>query len=190
MSKLRDFVFTLQAGIEQSPGIVGNFYHILEATDDVYVSLDNSAWMKRGQGLGEKADYQEIRLRSLVLQTVRLVAGYGELIDTRDNVAVTVSATVTPSDLLTPYTDVSLPAGGPATQILAANSHRKSAMLKNNFANDPADIVRIGNAGVTATKGIEFLAGENMTIETEAAIWGYNTGANAVVISILENAIT
>jgi hypothetical protein len=190
MSKLRDFALTLTAGVEQSPGIAGNFYHILEATDDVYISLDNGGYAKRMKGIGEKAEFIELRLKSLVTQNIRLVAGYGELIDTRDNVSVTVSATVTPSDVITPKTDVSLPAGGPATLICAANANRKSLMIKHNNGNDPADIVRLGSSSVAATSGLEIVAGETVTIETEAAVYGFNTGSAAVAVSIIENTIT
>lgn len=188
---LVDYAIYLLAGVEKEAKISGDFYHVLESTSNVYISLDEGPWMQRSKGLGEKRSFKRMRLKSLATQGVIITAGYGELIDTRDNVSVTVSATVTPSDVITPQSDVILIHGTGAQVICAANANRKSLVLKGSVLNDPAIIIRIGNSGVLATKGIELTSGEGVTLDTQAAVYGINTHATEdFTVTIIENSIT
>ena len=190
IEKLNDYPFYLGAGEERLLEVAGDFYHILEATDTVYISLDDDEFNKRGKGLGENGPFYRIRVKSDVAQGIRIVAGFGQLNDTRDNVSVTVSATVTPSNNTLAIPDITVPAGT-TVQLVAARAGRKSLMLKSLFTNDPSDSVRLGDlASVGAGSGIQMVSGEGVTIETETAYYAYNEGSNDFVISATEHFIS
>lgn len=193
IKRLTDIPLNLVVGKEYEIPVNGNFYHIIDATEDVYISVDHGKYNKRAKGLGEEfeSDFTVLKVQTLVAQAVLIVAGFGRLIDAREVLSVTVSATVTPPNNGGPVPDVTLPAAGGSTLICAARSGRKNIMIKGNVGNDPDSIIRVAPNSVAAGSGVELVAGEGVTIESEAAIYGINNDpANDFTVSIVENYIT
>lgn len=69
------------------------------------------------------------------------------------------------------------------TLILAANANRRSAIIGALAAN--TGIIRIGDNGVTATRGAELNIGESITIESTEAIYVYNNSGAAQDVSVV-----
>ena len=67
--------------------------------------------------------------------------------------------------------------------LLAANTSRRAAIIKNLDANTAAS--RIGDAPA-ASQGHELMPGETIVLATTADILGFNTGAGAQSVSLLE----
>ena len=81
---------------------------------------------------------------------------------------------VTKPTTLNTVTDVTL-VHSAATQILPADSTRRSALIGNLHTN--ADIFRIGDSNVAADRGIQLSPGETIEVVTTEAIYGYNPAA-------------
>lgn len=85
-----------------------------------------------------------------------------------------IQASIIPGSIFTGITDVTLTASTP-TQIIASNTDRKKVII--NSINSNVNIIRVGDSGVSASKGFELYPGETREIETTAAIYGYTSGA-------------
>ena len=95
------------------------------------------------------------------------------------------SVTVT-SDIaafLTPLDDVTV--GAAATLIAAANADRLE--IKIAIPDTETNGIRIGNNGVTATKGIYVAPGQTYVEQNTAAIYGIRDGAANVKVTIVES---
>lgn len=185
MSNLRDFVFNLAAGVPQYIKAAGDFFAIIEATDDVYLRVDGGQQIERGAGMAQTGEYSSLEITSLVVQTVRIVAGYGFVYDNRVQHVINVTANVTPSTQVVALADVAVPAAA-AVLIAAANANRNRLHIKHNSGNGVNDLARIGHNLVGAAIGVELVPGEGLTLDTQAAVYAYNTGAAAITISLLE----
>lgn len=166
----------------------GKFVRVIEATDDVYIKLDDtSTELKRGvkSGIANIQGFRKVQVRSLVAQTIRICISDEPQDEGRDDVAVTVSATIAPGDTITTAADVSI-AAATADLIVAASATRKSVIIKNPSTN--TDSFRIGEAGgVTAGRGFELEPGESIALTVNCAVHGYNTKAGgAQTLSYIE----
>lgn len=173
------------AGMQTVPES-GRHVRVIEATDDVYIKIDDtSTELKRGvkSSVPYLPGFRKVQIRSLVAQTIRICISDDPQDEGRDDVAVTVSATVAPGDTLTSVADVSIPAGSSA-EILPAGATNMTAIIKN--LNGNTDTIRIGElAGVGAARGHELGPGESVALAVTAAIHGYNNGAADQSVSVL-----
>lgn len=78
--------------------------------------------------------------------------------------------------------DVPLAAG--ATTLIKAAGARKKILISNLSAN--AQIIRIGDSLAGAARGIELSPGMTAELETSGAVYGYNPGAVAQSVGIME----
>lgn len=181
---MRDYKFTLAAGQERSLNVQGNWFHVLQATGTVKIRFDDGVQIDRGEGQGGSRSYQKVSVYSSIAQTVVLSLGVGMETDSRATVNATINTTIEPTDTLTPRAEVSIGAG--ATVLLAAaNANRKE--LRLGIKSTEANGVYIGNVGVGAvTPGGYIEEGSIEYVGTEAAVYGYNPGAAAVVVNVLE----
>jgi hypothetical protein len=69
------------------------------------------------------------------------------------------------------------------TSILAANTNRKEAIIKNL---DASTSLRIGDSNAGASRGHELKAGESIILSTTAQIYAYNASGTAVAVSLVE----
>ncbi len=184
---MRSFQLNLQANVEQELGVVGNHFRILEATNDLYVSIDDSPYfkVKAGQGLTDNKDkFERLKVKSLVAQNALLIAGFGTFHDSNESISVTTSATVAPAATYNPLADVSVPAGASAA-LVSANLNRLSLIITNPTTNTAT--FRLGvPLDVSANKGAILEVGDSITLATTAAISAFNTGAVAESLVISE----
>lgn len=89
---------------------------------------------------------------------------------------------ITKSTVLQSATDVTLGAAA-TTAILAADPARRAVIIGNLSTN--AEVLRIGPVVAGAARGQELLPGESITLETTAAIYGYNPGAAGQDVSVI-----
>lgn len=176
-----------------TPG--GRFFKLITAANDVDVEFfsESGAPLAKFEGVkaGLKVDIQKfyqgadplvgfgkVSITSAGAQTVACIVSR-QPID-YDNVSVTVdvnSATANPTTA-----DVSLLAA--ATTLIKAAGTRKKILVTNLTAN--AEIIRVGDSNTAAARGIELSPGMTAELETSGAIYGYNPGAVAQSVGILE----
>lgn len=180
-----DHVFTFAgAGSVRIPDS-GKFVRVIEATDDVYIKLDDvSTELKRGvKSQVSSEGFENVVIRSLVAQTVRICISDQPQDEGRDDVAVNTTASITPGNTFAGAADVALAAAA-ATLIIASDADRLGVLIKNPSSN--AASVRIGGlASVGAAQGIELEPGESIPIATTDAIYGYSVPGESVSVSVV-----
>lgn len=180
-----DHVFTFAgAGSVRIPDS-GKFVRVIEATDDVYIKLDDvSTELKRGvKSQVSSEGFENVVIRSLVAQTVRICISDQPQDEGRDDVVVNTTASITPGNTFAGAADVALAAAA-ATLIIASDADRLGVLIKNPSSN--AASVRIGGlASVGAAQGIELEPGESIPIATTDAIYGYSVPGESVSVSVV-----
>jgi hypothetical protein len=86
------------------------------------------------------------------------------------------------ASVLNSTADVTLAATS-TTQILGAVAARFCALICNLAANSGK--FRIGDVNTGATRGVELIPGESISIETTEAIYGYNPGGSGEAVSVI-----
>lgn len=173
----------------------GNYLRLLTASNAVKVEYvragtiiehETADGVKAGYGgrPPRKPDqpraFDEVRVTSATAQTVELLilqgtADYDRSVGTVD---ITRSATIVTT------ADVSMLAGA-LTAIRPANTARRRVLITNLAAG--AATLRIGDSVNTgAARGIPLAPGETITLETTAAISGWNPGGVAQSVAVLE----
>lgn len=186
MSGPRDFSLTFGGAGQQEIKASGRFLRVLATpVADVFLSIDGGSELQRGAGqqVHVPDGFRRFTVRSAVAQTVRVSSSETGQDDARSNVALSVSASVTPGADVGNGGDVAVPATS-AAQVLAANLNRLAAIITNPTANTVA--VRVGKAGVGAASGIPLDPGDSVTLATTSAISVYNPHSGAQTVSALE----
>lgn len=76
------------------------------------------------------------------------------------------------------YADVSLAAGAPAVQVLAANPNRVTVICQNTGGTNTA---RVGDTNIGASQGTMLYAnGAGLTFDVTAAIYAYSQGGTTI----------
>ena len=187
MMKIRDYSLTFVGGDTQSLQVAGNFFRVLEAANAIQVEFDDSPKVTREEGQAQIGDYTSIRITSAAPQSIRVSAGFGNVTDNRQTVNVAVTTNLDPAAVVNDITEVTVAAGATAL-VLAANVDRKRCMFQSSMNNDPTIIARLGGATVSATKGLEFVAGVSTPhFMSTAAYYVHNPGAAAIKIMVYED---
>ncbi len=84
------------------------------------------------------------------------------------------------SGLLSPREDVALEASV-ATLIIPKDLDRKEVLITNLPANTAE--VRLGDANVSATRGLPLAKGATAVLTTSSAIWGFTTASESVAVA-------
>lgn len=184
---MRTFELTFAGGETLNvPG--GRYFRILSAEADLTVVIMDNAASEVGRATGVRGGFayrrelgfDQVQITSASAQTIKVATSKDAEIEyDRSSGEVSVIAPSGLSDVA----DVSLAAGA-TTQILAANSSRKEAILRNLSGN--TQTFRIGTVNAGAARGIPLGPGESMTLATQAAIYGYNPGAGAELVAVAE----
>ena len=179
---------TIAANSEVVINVQAEFFNVLDTSaTDFLLALDMGIfnYAKKGHKarLPDGGMFKAIRLRnpSGASITVKIAAGFGDLIDSETQVSGFISLTV-PSGL--PSTpDVSINAAS-TIQVLAVNLNRKEAMISNLATN--TQTMRISDSFTGAAQGTPVAPGQTITIEATAAIWAYNPGGVAESLAAVE----
>lgn len=166
-------VLTLAAGVPRAFDIAGDWYHVQVApVADLVTRFDDGEPVLLEQGMGVRRYYQRVELESATGQTVRVLVGFGSVVDGRASVTgLTLNTQIAPGNTVDNGGDVEV-ASETAEELLAADATRLYALVKNPSTN--AITVRIGNATVDATSGVPLEPGETLPLATTAAIYAYN----------------
>lgn len=188
MKNFRSYTVALTANQEMEFEIDGDFYAVVDNTDEFTIAFDGSnriAYATAGTGGEFTEAYRRVTLNSPTTQTVVIVLGYGRFNDARASINATLNATFSPGNTFAGVADVALVAAT-ATQILAADATRLTALIKNPSSNTAS--VRIGTTGSTgAAQGFELEPGESISIATTAAIVGYSVPGESVSVSVVRD---
>jgi len=159
----------------------GHFIFVKSVTGAIKIELDGKTFeMQKGDEARPVKPFASFRITDMsgAANTVTLIVGTGEF--KRLELTGEVSLVNTGLDSLA---DVSLVAAA-TTQISAANANRREIIIKNLSTN--TQIFRIGDSGAGLANGHELLPGETITITTQAAVHGYNPGAGAESVTVVE----
>jgi len=173
---------TLAANTPQRWAIDGDWIAcITAAVSDLTARFDNSEKVPLPQGLGFRRYYREVELESATGGAFVVLLGFGSVADARASVTANLTTNIAPGNTLPTGGDVSCAAGA-ATLLAALDATRLTITVSNPSGN--SGTMRIGPAGVTATKGFLLEPGETVTIATTAAVYAWNTGVGAEDVSV------
>lgn len=182
----RDYELTFTGSGTQTVRAEGRYLRVLEAPSAaVYVTMAGGSELKRnaGQGIDAGGPVNVFSVRSTVAQTVRVTLSDTPQDDNQQTVTASVTATVGPGNTITSTADHSV-AGVSTEQVLAGNANRLTAIIKNLNGNSSA--IRVGDSAVGASRGHELMPGESIALDTDNAIYVYNSDAGAQSVSLLE----
>lgn len=182
---LRDYKFTLVAGVSRSLNVVGNYFGVIQADGAVKIQFDEGGYLTRRVGMGGSAEYSRVAVLSETDQTITLALGTGTMYDARSSIIdPTFIVDLEVPNLSNITDDVTLPAGV-TTQVLAPNIARRSASISSLPDND--SLLRVGcNDSVSANNGGVLNVGASAHIETQTGVWVYNSGDTTQIVSIVE----
>ena len=188
---MRPFTRTLADGAETKIAVRGDTIYVQETSANLIFST------RKNQGGGatgnENATNVSLPLKSTLKTsrefdeiTVRnnsggsvdftILAGFGEVDEPPTAIAVEGSNAL--------ETTADATAGAVAAVILAANASRKRVHIQALSTN--TQNVRIGDANITAMRGIQLVPGMGFTLDTTAAIYAVYEAAGTVQLSITE----
>jgi len=170
---------TVPAGDSATLPIKGKYLRCLEANVDFEISVDGQGQGKMGRsiGFGDDDGFKAVTLYAPQgsILTYTLAYSNGFINDSRTEANNTAAAIQTTAD-----TSVS---AGATTEIIAANSSRKTVVIENL---DAANTVRWGDSNAGASRGLRIAPGVPVSIDTRAGVYIHNPGASAVSIAIAE----
>lgn len=166
----------------------GRYVRIIEASGDVFLKLDDvSTELKRGvKSQVSSEGFSAVVVRSAIAQTVRLCISDQPQDEGRDDVAVTVSATLIPGNTLEGVADHT-PAGVGAEEVLAADADRLAFTLTNPSTNTGVMRVSGSAATVGAARGAILEPGQSITRAYNGAVWVYFPAVESVAIDVVRN---
>lgn len=137
----------------------------------------------------QEFDSIEITDTSGAANTIELYIGYGRYRKPVPDI-VSVSTNVPASDAIdTPAAVDPVDAGGGSpTQLIAANTSRISVTIQADKDND--QVVRVGDSDTSTSRGLQLSAGEAITINSTAAVYGIEEAAGTNLMNIIEETVT
>ena len=181
LKRLRSYDISLNAGVDYNLNVDGNIFFAASNSSVYSLRFDDENLfqsVKVGAKINFDSSYRRITLTSATTQNVRVIAGYGDF----DNTVESVLAFLIPASILDPISDVTI--GATATLIAAQDSTRREIAL--TLLDTATAGIRIGDSGVTATKGLLLVPGTTVFIGTSAAIYGIRTGSSDETLTALE----
>lgn len=168
----------LAANVTQSFNLEGDFFHVFEAADPLFLQFDDGRFFEVAQGVGMRVIYQRVTLRSATSQAVKIALGFGYVNDARSSVAATITAPVEPAALNVPLEDVDV--GAEAQELLAA-AEASQLELVVGVSSDQPNGVRIGDDTTDATHGHLLEPGQSFAYATREALYAYNPDDSSTV---------
>lgn len=180
---------TLADGEEALINRSGTRIVVVEATAAFKISVDGEPFVEIEKSFtievvdGEQFQRVRIRNESGSANIVKLQIGFAGVRDGR--LGVSGGIEIGPHGTYDSLADVSL-AASTTTQILAADTARKEAIISNLSTNTKT--FRIGDSGAGAANGIPLAPGASIVLTTSAEIQGHNptAGAESVAVAVLK----
>jgi hypothetical protein len=184
-TNFRTYTISLSAGQEYPLNVGGDFFRVLENTNQFSVTFDESnRFTDQEAGMGAKFvdEYDRVVFLSATTQTIVVVLGYGTFEDSRASINATINTTIAPSDTLDNTTDITVSTS--AVLLKAADANMKELLI--HVPSDAANSIRVGNASVTSTSGLEVEPGMSLQLSIESAVYAIRDGSSDVVVSTLK----
>lgn len=184
--------YTIPAGGREEVFQVFNYFRPISVTGGALALKFGDQGIETpfaGQGIGLRCEDVFNRLTLINIggtsMTITIALAYGFVNDDRLNVSGTVTVAgnvnVNPAAAFTTSAAVSVLTTA-TTQVLAANTSRKEAIISNYAANNT--VIRVGDG--TAGEGIEVSIGGSLILSTTAAISVYNPSGSTISIGVAE----
>lgn len=186
MGQPRDYSLTFAGAGEREFQAAGRYLRILATpAAPVFVALDSGSELERsaGQSVPVPEGFSRVRVRSTVAQTVVVSVSEVDQDDKRSSVALSVSATVTPGDVVDNGGDVSVPATGAATAV-AGDPDTLAVTVTSLDTNDQSAPLRVGTTGVGAASGTPIWPGDSITLATTATVRVYNPHGTTQTVAV------
>jgi hypothetical protein len=181
---MQPFNVSLTANVPVSENVQGDYFHILTAplAAGLWVRFDEGRQANYYEGIGLRTLYDRVELLSLADQNVVVLLGFGSVFDARATANLNINSTVEPANLLTSIPQVSVPAGG--SILLAAASASCKELRVALKSTEPGGLY-IGDPSVASGTGGWIEPGQFDYLSLETALWAFNPGATAVVVTLL-----
>jgi hypothetical protein len=182
----REFTFSVAVSGAETIFFAHRYFRVMtiSGTASIRFGASGSKTSFIGAGVGIELDSPTDRVTIFNegggILTLTVALSMGRISDDRLNVSGTVSTQETKAATLTSTADVALAAA--STIIKAANTTRRAIIITNTHA---ANAVRIGEVSVAAARGAYLAPGASISLDTTAAVYGYDASA-AVTVSVLE----
>lgn len=180
----RMYNLNLASGASQKLTVQGNFFHLFAAIGTIDVVFDEQNKFTGivtgvSLGLAENQYYNDVEITNTASETqaLKVVLGFGKLVDTR----AAVSINNVQSDTLSSVADVTV--STTAVSVSAQNEDQRAVIIGVPF--DAANGIRVGDSAITATRGIYVGIGQSITLETNAQVFAIRDGAADVDVSVL-----
>lgn len=180
-------LLNIPVGETRTINAVGDYIHILEASEAVAVTAANttqgvkSGTMKiqpnGGRRLTEKCNQWTIKNIGAVAQNILVSIGSGQILDPSINLAADV--VISKPSNFEDKDDVSLVAGAAVSVI--GSGIAKEVMISAFETN--TDVVRIGSSLVNDTRGIRLAAGATLMLDTSAELFAFCSVAAKISVS-------
>ncbi len=186
LKEFRTFTYALAASGEEDIRTSGNYIVALAATGTFKIGradgppFDFEAGLKVKLPEGQQFDNLRIIDTSGAPNTVRLAVGFGDFDDNRLTVSGAIN--LSKSGNLSSTADV-VCNNAAATVVKALTATRRSIEVQNL---DAVASLRVGDAAVTATRGLRLGPGESVTLATTAAVSVRNDSGAPVSVAVLE----
>ena len=165
-----ELVFTAAGSIPLP--VSGHYITILAATSDVFITVDNITELQRGKkDVINTSGFNRLNIRSAVAQTVRLCISDTPQQLGRDDVAVSVSATIGPAATWDALADASNTVAG-VKQIATADATVLSYVFTNPSSNT-GTIRVLGDNTVSASKGAIVEPGQSIVRAYPGDVYAY-----------------
>ncbi len=182
---MKDFPVNLIQNIPYRISYPGTSFHIQEAAAKVELRFDNgdSIIREKTQG-GTVPHFNSVELVSTVDQAVIITLGDGQTVDGRAQVVTAnVTTTIATPNKVNTLADVTIPPSS-VVQVIGSNTNRKKVILFSHETN--VEILRVGDALIGAGRGALLAPAGNGEAETESAVYVFNPGTAAQVVSVME----
>lgn len=176
---MRNYIIKLPAG-EEVPvqGLNADYMRIIDGSDRLTVTPDELQpleGMQKGMSYRTPQAFNKLTLLSETVQTVEIMIGFGNISDDRLNLSGSVDASSGGRTVEANAETVTTS----AAELLAANTARRSVMIKNM---DTANSIFVGHDGtLTDSNGFEIEPLQTLTLDKSAAAQIYAIAQTASV---------
>lgn len=182
--RYRDYKLALKAGVEQSIGVVGDYWQLIKTPGgEVTIMLEEQVTIERVAPSGGPGNYSRVTVLSPVDQNITIALGFTNGLVPYDNrTVITGAITVNqpPPANIVGLDDQTVVAGG--TYNYAANPNRDSIII--SLADTAPDFVKVASSA--APKGVNLYPGSSLAIRVTGSVLVRNPNAVSVVLSASE----
>jgi hypothetical protein len=181
---MRDYVLNLDGTNEQHIDTDGDYFHVQAVSvggTNVLLRFDDGPAITRQQGEGNRVYYSRVSVTASAATQVTIQLGYGYATDSRASVSANITAPINPALHNPAVADVNAGAGA-QTPLLAADPNRLGCLV--GVDSTQANAIRLGDGTVAAAQGLKVEPGQTVPIFSQDALYVWNPGAGAILVTL------